>query len=173
MLKEIDVKLLESSNGKAINRGWREDIAKSIEKMGDDAYCVPASLAHGCEVSYERAYKFCETKLNRKHGRGTIIDSIWQGGVKRVLGKRICFVGRVDPYRRSGPKNNYVKTYKVAGKKVDRNGTVGSFLKEYTEGTYLVGVDRHLFCIKDGVVLGNREDALQSRKQVHFFCKLK
>ena len=42
--------------------------------------------------------------------------------------------------------------------------TVGTFIAKNPKGTYVVTVKRHAFTIKDGVVIGNREDAIQKRK---------
>jgi hypothetical protein len=53
---------------------------------------------------------------------------------------------------------------KVKGVKTSRQMTVGTFISKYPLGTYVVTVKRHAFTIKDGVVIGNREDAIQKRK---------
>jgi hypothetical protein len=42
--------------------------------------------------------------------------------------------------------------------------TVGTFVKEYDKGTYIIRVARHAFTIKDGSVIGNPNDATQLRK---------
>jgi hypothetical protein len=44
--------------------------------------------------------------------------------------------------------------------------TVGTFVKEYDKGTYIVRVSGHDFTIKDGSVIGNPNDATQLRKIV-------
>ena len=39
--------------------------------------------------------------------------------------------------------------------------TVGTFIKKYPEGTFFIIVKGHAFTIKNGVVIGNYEDALK------------
>ena len=42
--------------------------------------------------------------------------------------------------------------------------TVGTFVKLYDKGTYILRVAGHAFTIKDGTVIGNPNDADQIRK---------
>jgi hypothetical protein len=44
--------------------------------------------------------------------------------------------------------------------------SVGTFVKEYDKGTYIIRVSGHAFTIKDGWVIGNPNDATQLRKVV-------
>ena len=44
--------------------------------------------------------------------------------------------------------------------------TVGTFVKLYDKGTYIIRVTGHAFTIKDGTVIGNPKDAEQIRKIV-------
>jgi hypothetical protein len=55
---------------------------------------------------------------------------------------------------------------KVKGQKVMRKMTVGTFTKKYPFGTFIIIVSGHAFTIKDGVVIGNHDDAVQKRKRV-------
>jgi hypothetical protein len=42
--------------------------------------------------------------------------------------------------------------------------TVGTFIKQNPKGTFFVLVRQHAFTIKDGVVIGNYEDAVKTKK---------
>jgi hypothetical protein len=53
---------------------------------------------------------------------------------------------------------------KVKGKKINRKMTVGTFIKQNPKGTFFVLVRQHAFTIKDGVVIGNYEDAVKTKK---------
>jgi hypothetical protein len=53
---------------------------------------------------------------------------------------------------------------KLNGKKVSRQMTVGTFIKDNPEGTFFVLVNRHAFTIKDGIIHGNYEDSTKKRK---------
>jgi hypothetical protein len=44
--------------------------------------------------------------------------------------------------------------------------TVGSFIKEYPKGSYLISISGHAFAIIDGVVIGNHEDSRRLRARV-------
>ena len=44
--------------------------------------------------------------------------------------------------------------------------TVGTFLKEYPKGKYLIHVRSHAFAIVDGVVMGNLADARQMKCRI-------
>jgi hypothetical protein len=42
--------------------------------------------------------------------------------------------------------------------------TVGTFTKQNPVGTFFLLVSRHAFTIKDGVVIGNREDSTKKKR---------
>jgi hypothetical protein len=53
---------------------------------------------------------------------------------------------------------------KVKGEVVQRQMTVGTFVKKNPVGTFFVLVKGHAFTIKDGVVIGNVEDAIKTKR---------
>ena len=53
---------------------------------------------------------------------------------------------------------------KVKGVIKRRNMTVGTFVKQNPKGTFFVIVKGHAFTIKDGVVIGNFEDAIKTKR---------
>jgi hypothetical protein len=53
---------------------------------------------------------------------------------------------------------------KVKGVIKRRDMTVGTFIKKNPKGTFIVLVRQHAFTIKDGVVIGNYEDAVKTKK---------
>jgi hypothetical protein len=62
---------------------------------------------------------------------------------------------------------------KVKGVTKRRNMTVGTFVKRNPTGTFLVIVKQHAFTIKDGVVIGNHEDAVKTKKIMKCAFKIK
>ena len=50
--------------------------------------------------------------------------------------------------------------------------TTAKFLEKYPKGTYIVTVNGHPFTIKDGVVIGNTDDALQRKKVIYGAWKI-
>jgi len=51
--------------------------------------------------------------------------------------------------------------------------TVGTFIKKNPEGTFFIIVKGHAFTIKNGVVIGNYEDAIKLRKEIYFAYQIK
>jgi hypothetical protein len=47
-----------------------------------------------------------------------------------------------------------------------RNMTTFQFLRKYPKGTYMVTVSGHAFTIHDGVVIGNHEDVLKTKRVI-------
>ena len=74
-----------------------------------------------------------------------------------------------------GLNNTYTLDYevKVKGVKQYRRMTVGTFIKQNPKGTFFMLVERHAFTIKDGIVIGNLQDAQQKRKHVHKAWEIK
>jgi hypothetical protein len=61
---------------------------------------------------------------------------------------------------------------KIKNKKIKRALTVGKFIKDNPIGTFLVSVRGHVFTIKNGVVIGNVEDAKKTRKVLQSIWKI-
>jgi hypothetical protein len=51
--------------------------------------------------------------------------------------------------------------------------TVGTFIKNNPTGTFFILVRGHAFTIKNGVVIGNTEDAIKKRKVVECVFEIK
>ena len=79
----------------------------------------------------------------------------------KVNGKKVCPVGirHNDQMLRS-----LMYDVTIKGETKKRNMTVGTFVKQNPKGTFFVLVNRHAFTIKDGVVIGNPEDATKTKK---------
>ena len=50
--------------------------------------------------------------------------------------------------------------------------SIGKFIKDNPIGTFLVSVRGHAFTIKNGVVIGNVEDAIKTRKVLQSIWKI-
>ena len=51
--------------------------------------------------------------------------------------------------------------------------TVGTFVKQNPKGTFFVIVKGHAFTIKDGVVIGNFEDAIKTKRVIKCAFRIK
>jgi hypothetical protein len=47
-----------------------------------------------------------------------------------------------------------------------RNMTTFQFLQRFPKGTYMITVRQHAFTISNGVVIGNHEDVLKTKKVI-------
>ena len=81
------------------------------------------------------------------------------------MGKKIVF----------GLTSQYTLDYevKVKGLKKTRKMTVGTFIKQNPTGTFFMLVSGHAFTIKDGVVIGNYNDAQQKKKHLKYAWQVK
>ena len=114
--------------------------------------CVVRAIASAYNIHYDRAHKWVADTFGRKPKKGT-----WG------------FPVGMDKMSVAGTRFNYKKTKSLPPDHLTTNGgnskmTVGTFVKQYDKGTYIIRVTAHAFTIKDGSVIGNPSDATQLRK---------
>jgi hypothetical protein len=131
-------------------KGYSESpLAKS-----ERADCVVRAVASAYDIHYDKAHKWVADNFKRITKKGTYGFPI---GMNKMSDNKTRF--------------NYKRTKTIDPKFLTTNGgkskmTVGTFVKEYDKGTYIVRVSGHAFTIKDGSVIGNPNDAEQIRKVV-------
>jgi hypothetical protein len=165
----MTTKLPYEATSKAI-KGYTDSVIAKSETND----CVVRAFASAFEVSYDKAHTYVKEKFGRKDRKGTygtvfklnkMVENKTQVNYKRVksVGKT---VGNQD-----------LKTLeyevKVKGQKVKRKMTVGTFIKQNPKGTFFILVSGHAFTIKDGVVIGNYEDAVKTKKIMKFAFEIK
>jgi len=132
---------------------------------GEDNDCVVRSFASAFDITYDRAHKYVAENFGRQPRRGTFGTSI--GLVKMADNRTTLNYKRVHPVGKrltNSMSGSLSYDVKVKGEIKRRNMTVGTFIKKNPKGTFLVIVKRHAFTIKDGVVIGNFEDAVKTKK---------
>jgi hypothetical protein len=155
-------KLPYEATSKAI-KGYTDSVIAKSETND----CVVRAFASAFEVSYDKAHTYVKEKFGRKDRQGTygtvltlnkMVENNTQVNHKKVksIGKKI----------EGSNFKTLVYEVKVKGEKVKRQMTVGTFIKQNPEGTFFVLVSGHAFTIKDGVVIGNYEDAVKTKKIV-------
>ena len=123
----------------------------------EDNDCVVRALAAMADVPYEQAHEYAAGVLARKPRRGVslgiLISQIRDRG--GLMGKDLVEVKAETKY-------------KNAGKPVTRQMTTQTFFKRAPENrTFLVVVRGHIFCFKNGeVVGGTHNDAIPSRHRI-------
>lgn len=153
-------KLPYEATGTAIKGYSESKLAK-----GETNDCVVRAFASAFGVSYDFAHGYVADEFGRQPRKGTygtatklvkMADELF-----RVNGKRVYPVGKRYSSTMFG---SLAYDVKVKGVTVRRNMTVGTFVKKNPKGTFFVIVTGHAFTIKDGVVIGNFEDAIKTKR---------
>jgi hypothetical protein len=122
--------------------------------------CVVRSFASAFKVTYDEAHQFVSTKFNRRNRKGTArFVPIMNGMASHqtiLWGKTLNRLGNGN--------NKNSMSYEDKGK--TRNMTTFQFLKKFPKGTYMVTVTGHAFTISNGVVIGNHEDVLKTKRVI-------
>lgn len=140
-------KSLQYSDKNSIN-GYDESLIAKTEKND----CTVRAIASSTGLTYDKAHALLAKKFNRINGKG-VFFSVGMAKIKRINNKTIKKLDR-----------EYLKRNKCT--------TVGSFVKSHSVGTYIINVKRHVFTIKDSVVIGNVGDAKKLRKIVYCVWKV-
>lgn len=149
------------TTGKAI-KGY----AESVTAKGETNDCVVRAFASSFDISYDYAHKYVAEEFKRKPRKGTYFTSSkmvkLSESLIKVNGKKITPIGTkclsiAYPF-------SLAYDVKVKGEVVKRQMTVGTFVKKNPVGTFFVLVKGHAFTIKDGVVIGNVEDAIKTKR---------
>lgn len=162
-------KLPYEATGNAI-KGYTE----SKTAQGETNDCVVRAFASAFEVSYDYAHKYVENEFGRKPRKGTYFTASklvnMADNLFKVNGKKVHPVGKKYSSDMFGSLSYDVK---VKGVNKRRNMTVGTFVKRNPKGTFIVLVRRHAFTIKDGVVIGNFEDAIKTKRPMRCAFEIK
>jgi len=155
--------------GNAIKGYTESAIAK-----GETNDCVVRAFASSFDVSYDYAHKYVADEFGRKPKKGTYgtITTLvkMSDNSLKVNGKKIYPVGeRHDDHL----LRSLMYDVKVKGEIKKRNMTVGTFVKQNPKGTFFVLVRRHAFTIKDGIVIGNPEDAIKTKRPMRCAFEIK
>ena len=122
--------------------------------------CVVRSFASAFKVTYDQAHEFVATKFLRKNRKGTARYVTTMNNMSNhqqsLWGKTLRRIGNGN----SKNSLSYMENAKM------RNMTTFQFLKKYPKGTYMVTVRQHAFTIHDGVVIGNHEDVIKTKKVI-------
>ncbi len=156
--------------GKAI-KGY----ADSVTAKNETNDCVVRAFASSFEIPYDEAHKFVAEQFKRSPRKGTFFTA------QKMT--NMCYSGITINDKKPhvlGTKTRSIAypfslkyKVKVKGEMVDRQMTVGTFAKKNPKGTFFVLVSRHAFTIKDGVVIGNYEDAVKTKRPIKAAFEIK
>ena len=132
--------------------GYDVTLGSSLAK-NEKNDCSVRALANAFNVTYDVAHLFAATKLERKARKGL-----------KGMYSALNALGEVTFELFSNTLFPETKTYKLAGKLKPRNPdythkpvqfTVKTFCAKFNEGTYILLVNKHALCVKDGIVIDN------------------
>jgi len=134
---------------------------------GETNDCVVRTFASSFEIPYDEAHSFVAKFFNRQPRKGTYLVSyklVQMADKKMTINNKTIHTMGVR-------SNNFMSRsldydVKVKGVIKKRKMTVGRFVKNNPEGTFFILVSGHAFSIKDGVVIGNWDDAKKLRTRV-------
>tara|TARA_R110001583_G_scaffold70061_1_gene198586 strand:+ start:170 stop:649 length:480 start_codon:yes stop_codon:yes gene_type:complete len=125
----------------------------SVLAKGEINDCSVRALANAFNITYDTAHMFAATTLERKARKG----------LKSMFAK-LDLLGEVTFDLFSNTLFPETKTYKLDGKLKPRNPdythkkvafTVKTFCAKFNKGTYILIVNKHALCVKDGIVIDN------------------
>lgn len=158
------------ATGQAIKGYGESTIAK-----GETNDCVVRAFASAFEVSYDYAHKYVAEEFKRQPRRGTYFTASKMNKLSecniKVNGKKVYPVG--SPTKNPLLPHSLLYDVKVKGEVVKRQMTVGSFVKKNPKGVFIVLVKGHAFTIKNGVVIGNYEDAIRLKRPMRSAFEIK
>lgn len=133
----------------------------SLRPTGEEKNdCVTRSIASAFNASYADANQLAVDRMAKVEGKGintAVLNLVLAQIASQQETVLSCKVERFDK----------IKTYyKNAGSLTERSMTLGTFLKEHTSGTFLVGVRGHMLVIKDGVIHGNADDCKYLKRRI-------
>jgi len=115
--------------------------------------CAVRAIANAFNITYDNAHMFAATKLERKVRKG----------VKSMFTK-LDLLGEVTFDLFSNTLFPETRTYKLDGKLKPLNPsythkpvkfTVKTFCAKFNKGTFILLVNKHALCVKDGIVIDN------------------
>lgn len=137
----------------------------SMIAKGEKNDCTVRSIATACDVDYDTAHSFTASEFKRERRMGAptsnIVSTFAKGEIK---------VGHKEFKVDVLPKDRITNLYKLHGELIFREKTVKSFMKDFPKGTYVVLVSKHMFTVKDGVLIDNKNEQFRpTRKVKHAF----
>lgn len=156
-------------------KGWNN----SKLALNESCDCVVKAIASAFNITYNKSHKFCKNKLGRENNKGVMtfvyLDFLKKSKAFNKTIKQIKYKPVKVERKKVFSTNNQYKTtyittetlnlYTKRGTKYSRM-TVGSFIKKYPKGVFILNVKKHTFTIKNSKIIGNYNDYLKKKTWV-------
>ena len=130
--------------------------------------CFVRAVAAATGSNYDAAHSFVKEKFGRKNGKGT---ELVQAHMMNLEKNGMEIDGKEFKVSVLGSEKTTNK-YKLYGEIVKRKKTVKSFIKDNPKGTFIVGVSKHAFTVKDGVLIDNAGEEFRPTRKVDCAFKI-
>lgn len=140
------------------------DYSKATKAAGEKNDCSVRAIATAVGVEYNDAHVYMKEVLKRVNKKGAVnmVGNIMRAAKKNPVQKIADKEFEYEYIQRSNLRN----VYKLYGEKVARKKTVKSFMDSFRDGTYLVFVSKHVFTVKDGVLIDNAGEEFRPTRKV-------
>ena len=123
---------------------------ESIIAKGETNDCMVYATAAAFDLDYDTAHSHVHHRFGRRDKRGANRSQIVKG-MEEMVDLRENLNGKFVREIISQP----YKMYHLHGRDVNRKNRVSTFIKEHSQGTYLILTSRHALVSKDGEMLDN------------------
>jgi hypothetical protein len=125
----------------------------SIIAKAESSDCMVYATAAAFDLDYDKAHQHVKHRFGRKDKKGTAMFSIIRG-MQEMVDLRENLNGKFVREIISQP----YKKYHLHGRDVNRKNRVSTFIKEHSQGTYLILTSSHALVSKDGEMLDNNSE---------------
>ena len=126
--------------------GSKDSVIASSEKKD----CVVYAMASAFGLSYDQAHGHVKHRFNRPDKKGTKTVNI-VNEMKDMAETRESINGKFVREIVNQP----FKKYHLHGRDINRKNRVSTFIKEHSQGTYLILTGNHALVSKDGEMIDN------------------
>lgn len=124
--------------------------------------CFVRAVAAATGSHYDKAHEFVKSNFARKEGKGTEFTSL----IMMKLEEEGFSLDGKDFKVKVLPTERITNKYKLYGEVINRKKTVKSFMKDNPKGTFIVGVSKHAFTVKDGKLIDNAGEEFRPTRKV-------
>ena len=122
----------------------------SIIAKGESNDCMVYATAAAFDLDYDQAHSHVHHRFSRRDKKGANTLGIIKG-MQEMVDLRENLNGKFVREIISQP----FKRYHLHGRDVNRKNRVSTFIKEHTQGTYLILTSRHALVSKNGEMIDN------------------
>ena len=130
--------------------------------------CFVRAVASATGSHYDSAHSFVKETFDRKHKKGT---KFMEGTMKKLEDSGFT-IDNKNFNIKVLPKHRVTNSYKLYGEIVKRKKTVKSFIKDNPKGTFILGVSKHAFTVKDGQLIDNAGEEFRPTRKVESAFKI-